>query len=94
MKPYYKDIDIDRKAVFKLKKGSPGSLEFNEEVKGSVLRLETIDRKTDPLLLDIYRLETHDSELEKLDVWVIMDNTHEEINIPYRDVESVEYLIE
>jgi hypothetical protein len=91
VKPYYKDIDINRRAIFRLKEGSPAFLEYNEGIKGRVLRLDTVDCKTDPLLIDFYRLES-DPGLEKIEVWVISDNYGEEINLPYEDVESVEYL--
>jgi hypothetical protein len=92
MKPYYKDVDINRKALFQLKEGSPAFLEYNREIKGAVLRMDTADCKTDPVLVDLYKLESLNPTVEKIEVWVICDNYGEEINLPYEDIESVEYL--
>jgi hypothetical protein len=94
MKPYYKDIEINRRAIFKLKKDSPAFLEYNRDIKGSVLRLESIDSKNDPVLMNIYKMESLKPVLEKIDVWVVCDNYGEEINLPYEDIETVEFIEE
>jgi hypothetical protein len=94
MKPYYKDIEINRRATFKLKENSPAFLEYNEEIKGSVLRLDCVDSITDPILVDLYKMESYKPTVDKIDVWVVFDNYGEEINIPYEDIEAVEYLEE
>jgi hypothetical protein len=92
MKPYYKDVDINRKAIFHLKENSPAFLEYNSEIKGSVIRLDTVDSKTDPVLVDLYKMESLKPTVETIEVWVVYDNYGEEINLPYEDIESVEYL--
>jgi hypothetical protein len=92
MKPYYNDIEINRRAIFKLKEGSPAYLEYNEEIKGAVMRLDSVDSKSDPVLIDLYKMESYSPAVEKIDVWVVCDNYGEEINLPYEDIDDVEYL--
>lgn len=92
MKPYYNDVEIDRRSEFKLKEGSPSFLEYSSDIKGKVMRLESLDSKADPVLFDLYKTESSLPVIEKIDVWVICDNYGEEINIPYEDIEEVEYL--
>jgi hypothetical protein len=82
MKPEFEEIKLNEQVILTIKKDSSSYIRFENEVSGTILTINHLPKKADPI-----------PSSETIEVLVFRDDIGEIFLIPYQDIETVGYII-